>query len=98
MPPSDRTATSVVPPPTSTIIDPVGSVTGHAAPFDRGRARRHADDDLRAGKAAPIVNLADEMLDHLLRHLEIGDDAIAQRTDRLDAARRAAEHEDRESL
>jgi len=30
-----------------------------------------------AGEAAPIVNLADEMLDHLLRHLEIGDDAVA---------------------
>src|SRR6266404_6198761 len=34
MPPKERTATSVVPPPTSTIIDPVGSVTGNPAPFD----------------------------------------------------------------
>jgi len=29
------------------------------------------------------------MLDHFLRHLEIGDDAVAQRTDRLNVARRA---------
>src|SRR6202047_5280014 len=33
MPPSDSTATSVVPPPTSTTIDPVGSVTGRPAPI-----------------------------------------------------------------
>src|ERR671933_780136 len=33
MPPSDSTATSVVPPPMSTIIDPVGSVTGSPAPI-----------------------------------------------------------------
>jgi hypothetical protein len=33
MPPSDSTATSVVPPPTSTTIEPVGSVTGRPAPI-----------------------------------------------------------------
>ena len=33
MPPRDRTAISVVPPPISTIIDPVGSVTGRPAPM-----------------------------------------------------------------
>ena len=32
-PPSDNTATSVVPPPISTIIDPVGSATGRFAPI-----------------------------------------------------------------
>ena len=32
-PPRDRTATSVVPPPISTIIDPVGSATGNPAPI-----------------------------------------------------------------
>src|ERR1700679_720418 len=111
MPPRDSTATSVVPPPISTTIEPVGSVTGRPAPIaaaigssmrktrraaalsagflvgaraapaagagalgrfldgaalDRGRARGHADDDLRRGEAAPVVNLADEMLDHFL--------------------------------
>src|SRR5437868_15223526 len=33
MPPSESTATSVVPPPISTIIDAVGSVTGNPAPI-----------------------------------------------------------------
>src|ERR1043165_7049822 len=33
MPPSDRTATSVVPPPISTTMEPVGSVTGRPAPI-----------------------------------------------------------------
>ncbi len=33
MPPSDRIATSVVPPPISTTIEPVGSVTGRPAPI-----------------------------------------------------------------
>jgi len=33
MPPSDRMATSVVPPPMSTTIEPVGSVTGRPAPI-----------------------------------------------------------------
>src|SRR5205823_11446007 len=62
-------------------------------PLYRSRARRHADNDLGRGEAAPVVHLADEMLDHFLRHLEIGDDAIAQRTDRLNIARGAAEHQ-----
>src|SRR5207302_3774643 len=61
--------------------------------LDGGRPRGYAYDDLRAGKAAPVVNLADEMLDHFLRHFEIGDNAVAQRPDRLDAARGAAEHQ-----
>ena len=33
------------------------------------------------------------MLDHFLRDLEIGDDPVAQRPDRLDIARRSAEHQ-----
>ena len=33
MPPSEMTATSVVPPPTSTIMFPVGSETGRPAPI-----------------------------------------------------------------
>ena len=38
------------------------------------------------------MNLADEVLDHLFRDLEIGDDAVAHRADRLDVAGRAAQH------
>ena len=33
MPPSEMTATSVVPPPMSTTMEPVGSVTGRSAPM-----------------------------------------------------------------
>jgi len=40
-----------------------------------------------------VVHFADEMLDHFLRHLEIGDDAVAQRPDRLDISRGAADHQ-----
>ena len=47
-----------------------------------------------SGLAKPrrLMHLADEMLDHLLRHLEVGDHAVAQRADGLDVARGAAEH------
>src|SRR5260370_392770 len=111
MPPSDSTATSVVPPPISTTIEPGGSVTRQPgpdrrrhrlldeedaagtgafrrfldrAPFHRRRARGHADDDLRTGEAAPVMHLANEVLDHFLGDFEIGDDAVAQGTDGLD--------------
>src|SRR5271156_4624977 len=63
------------------------------APLYRGRARGHTDDDLRRGEAAAVVRLADEMLDHFLRYLEIGDDAVAQRPDRLNVAWSAADHQ-----
>src|SRR5208282_688699 len=63
------------------------------APLYRGRARGHTDDDLRRGEASAVVRLADEMLDHFLRYLEIGDDAVAQRPDGLNVARSAAEHQ-----
>jgi len=38
------------------------------------------------------MHLRDEVLDHRLGDFEVGDDAVAQRTDRLDVARRSAEH------
>ena len=46
----------------------------------------------RGGVAAAVMHLADEMLDHLLRHFEIGDDAVPQRADGLDIARGTAQH------
>src|SRR5271165_4417012 len=39
------------------------------------------------------MHLADEMLDHFFRHLKVGNDAVAQRSDRLNVARGAAEHQ-----
>ena len=62
-------------------------------PLYRGRAGGNAHDDLRRGKAAAVVHLADEMLDHFFRHLEIRDDTVAQWPDRLNVARSAAEHQ-----
>ena len=109
----------MVPPPTSTIMLPDGSVTGRPAPI-AAAIGSSISSTLRApalsalswiarrstavlpegtqtmiigrGEAAAVVHLADEMLDHLLRDLEIGDHAVAQRADGGDVARRAAEH------
>jgi hypothetical protein len=38
------------------------------------------------------VNLSDEVFQHLLRHREVGDDAVLHRSDGRYVARRAAEH------
>jgi hypothetical protein len=40
----------------------------------------------------PVVNLADEVLDHLLGDFEVGDDPVAHRTDRFHVAGSAAQH------
>ena len=118
MPPSEITATSVVPPPMSTIMFPVGSATGRPAPIAAaiGSSIRyawrapaesvasstarfstpvtpdgHADDDARVRKAV-LVHLLDEVAEHLLGDVEVGDHAVLQRPDRADRAGRAAEH------
>ncbi len=39
-----------------------------------------------------LVHLLDEVAQHLLRHVEVGDDAVLQRTNRLNRSGRAAEH------
>src|ERR1039458_5825795 len=107
IPPSEITATSEVPPPMSTTIDPVGSPTGRAAPtgggdrlrdqvgraragreaglFDRallhtGHPGGHADDDARVCEAA-LVDLLDEVAQHLLGHVEVCDHTVLQRPD-----------------
>src|SRR3954465_4007994 len=41
MPPSESTATSVVPPPTSTTIEPLGSAIGRAPPAAAARGPPH---------------------------------------------------------
>ena len=112
------TATSVVPPPMSTIMFPVGSATGRPAPIAAaiGSSMRyawrapaesvasstarfstpvtpdgHADDHARV-RPAVLVHLLDEVAEHLLGDVEVGDDAVLQRPDRGDVAGRAAEH------
>ena len=39
-----------------------------------------------------LVHLLDEVAQHLLADVEVGDDAVLQRADGLDVARRAADH------
>ena len=59
--------------------------------LDSGHAGRHTDDHARVRKAV-LVHLLDEVAQHLLRDVEVGDDAVLERTDRRDRARRAPEH------
>ena len=119
MPESDSTATSVVPPPMSTTIEPVGSWIGRPAPIAAAigssirptrrapafrqlsliarRSTAVAPDGTQTitfgiGEALAVVNLADEVLDHLLGDFEVGDDAVAHGADGLHVAGRAAEH------
>ena len=60
--------------------------------WDRIKSRQRVlEANLRPGwrgEAAAVEHLADEMLDHFLRYLEIGDDAIAQRPDCLNVSDR----------
>ena len=65
----------------------------HGAFLHLGDARGHRDDHTRSAHgAAVVVNLADEMPQHRLRHLKVGDHAVLQRADGGDAAGRAAQH------
>ena len=63
MPPSDSTATSVVPPPTSTIIDPVGSVTGNPAPIAAA-----IGSSIRNTRLAPALSADSWILDRAPLH------------------------------
>ena len=64
---------------------------GHGALFDAGDARRNADDHAGMREAA-LMHLLDEVAQHLFADVEIGNDAVLQRTDRADVIRRAADH------
>ena len=59
--------------------------------LDAGHAGRDADDHARVCKAV-LVHLLDEVAQHLLGDVEVGDDAVLERPDRGDRARRAPEH------
>ena len=120
MPPRLMTATSVVPPPMSTMRLPDGSLTGSPAPIaaaigssirraQRAPALRAASrtarfstsvtpdgmpSSIRGRGISPTRSWTrfDEVLDHLLGHVEVADDAVAQRPDRDDVGRRPADH------
>ena len=59
--------------------------------LDARDAGRNADDDARVREAV-LVHLLDEVPEHLLGDVEVGDDAVLERADRGDRAGRAAEH------
>ena len=113
------TATSVVPPPMSTIMLPVGSVIGRPAPIAAAIACSTMKTSLAPAWSAEsftarfstcvmsegtemtifgpheeraAVRLLDEVVEHPLGDLEVGDDAVLHGADRDDVAGRAAEH------
>ena len=63
-------------------------------PFlDLGDAGRDPDNHPGSRQQAdPIMHLVDEVADHLLGHVEVADDPVAQRPDGDDVRRRAADH------
>ena len=63
----------------------------HGSLLDAGDARRHRDHHARLGPASG-VHFLDEVAQHLLADIEVGDDAIAQRTHRRDVRWRATDH------
>ena len=69
----------------------VGRVLDRAL-FDLRDFRRHADDDARPHPDVAVVRLLDEVGQHLLGDVEVGDDAVLHRLDGDDVAGRAAEH------
>ena len=69
----------------------VGAVL-HGALLDLRDLGRHADDDARTDPDVAVVRLLDEVGQHLLGDLEVGDDAVLHRLDGDDVAGRAAEH------
>ena len=59
--------------------------------LDPGHSRRDADDDARVGEPV-LVHFLDEVAQHLLRDVEVGDHAVLERPDRRDRPGGAAEH------
>ena len=66
----------------------------HGSFFHLGDARGHADDDARLelDEGVGPLHTADEVTQHLLGDLEIGDDAVLHRADGKDPAWGAAQH------
>jgi len=64
----------------------------HGAFLHLGDLAGNADDDSRAHTEGPVVSLLDEVVEHLLCVLEIGDDAVLHRPDGHDVAGGPPEH------
>ena len=61
--------------------------------FHRRRSVGDADDDFRASEGRSLVNAANEILDHFLGDVEVGDYAVAHGSNRLNRAGSPADHE-----
>src|SRR5215470_9235782 len=64
----------------------------HRALFDLRDPGRNADDDARPHECAASMHLGDEVMQHLFGDVEVGDDAVLERPDGDDVARRSTEH------
>ena len=69
----------------------VGAVL-HGAPLHLRDLGRHPDDDARADEPPPRLRLADEIRQHPLGRFEVGDHAVAHRSNRGDVAGRPSQH------
>ena len=70
----------------------VGGAFLDGAFLDLRDARGHRDDHARADHLAAVVDLRDEVPQHRLGDLEVGDDAVLERADGDDVGRGAPEH------
>ena len=68
-----------------------GRVTDGAL-LDLRDPRGHADDDARPDERAAAVHLRDEVVQHLLGHVEVRDDPVLERADRDDVSGSPSEH------
>src|SRR6478736_3596558 len=81
------------------LLDDVGGLAGagvlgrflHGALLDTGNSGRHANHHPGL-RPATRVHLLDEVAQHLLADVEVRDDAVLERPDRLDVTRGAADH------
>ena len=64
----------------------------HRAALDRRDLRRHADDQPRPHQRPLAVHLPDEVREHLLGGVEVGDHPVPHRPHRRDVGGRPAEH------
>ena len=86
---------------TATTFDPSGHITRHQVD-DREDQSRDAQEHQQRGEQATdqiaehpalAVHLMNEVLDHLFGHIDVGNNAVTQRPDRLDAVGSLAHHE-----
>ena len=64
----------------------------HRALLDRGDPRRDRDDHARAEQLVAPVDIADEVAEHGLGDVEVGDDAVLERSNGRDVAWRPSQH------